>query len=173
MNRKIIAFAFTAIAAFSFATSAQAQTTDIETFRVVIAPLFSINAPAPLVTLPHDESNNDQIFPPQTWLVTSNNAAGAFVSFETDQAFTHTANTSYKRDASLGLSIASGNAWTVTLGAAQTNYATGTENVAVTAESDRAGAASFLLDVRFIEETFTDLAAGDYEMTVTGTLTAR
>ncbi len=174
MNRTIIAFAFTAITAFSLATSAQAQTaTDTETFRVVIVPLFSINAPSPLVTLPHDESNNDQVFPPQNWLVTTNNAAGALVSFETNQAFTHTVDNSYKRDASLGLSIASGNAWAVTLGSAQTNYNAGIENVTVTAESNRAGAASFLLDVRFIEETFTDLAAGDYEMTVTGTLTAK
>lgn len=175
MNRTIIAFAFSVIAAFSFATSAQAQQTDsdVETFRVVIAPLFSINAPAPLVTLPHDESNNDQVFPPQTWLVTSNNARGASVVFETNQAFTHTVENSYKRDAALDLRIASGNAWTVNVGSAQTNYSAGTENVVVTAESNRAGAASFLLDVRFIEETFSDLAAGDYEMTVTGTLTAK
>jgi hypothetical protein len=174
MNRTILAFAFTAIAAFASATSAQAQTaTDTETFRVVIQPLFSINAPAPLVVLPHDESNNNQVFPPQNWLVTSNNAAGATVTFETNQAFTHTVNSVYQRNASLGLSIASGNSWTVNIGTAQTDYAAGNEVVAVTAESNRAGAASFLLDVRFIEETFTDLAAGDYEMTVTGTLTAK
>jgi hypothetical protein len=176
MNRTIIAFAFTAIAALSFSTSAQAQLqiTDTETFRVRIQSLFSINAPGPEVVLTHDESNNDQAFPTQTWLVTSNNATGATVTFATDQAFTHTADISYKRDASLGLSIASGtgNAWTVNVASAQTDYANGDEVVVVSADSNRAGAASFLLDVSFIEETFTDLAAGDYEMTVTGTLSA-
>ena len=56
---------------------------------------------------------------------------------------------------------------------ATTNYSLGTEVVSVAAESNKAGSAAFDIGVTLVEETFANLAAGDYEMTITGTLTAK
>jgi|CXWL01.1.fsa_nt_gi hypothetical protein len=172
MFRKFFAPAILATLTLSFAASAEAQLTDTETFRVTVNSLMSVQAPAALVSQVHDETDNDQSFPVQQWLVTANNAIGATVVFQTDQAFTHTLDNSYKRDAGITLALASGAAWTVTVPSATTDYVGGTEVVSVAAGSNTAGSAAFDIGVTLVEETFSDLASGDYEMTITGTLTA-
>lgn len=173
MFRKFYALAVLAALTVGLATSANAQVTDTETFRVTVNSLLSIQAPTALVSQIHDETDNDQSFPLQRWLVTANNAIGATAVFETDQCFTHTVDPTYKRDADLSLTLVSGAAWSVTTASATTNYATSLEVVSVAAESNTAGAASFDLGVSLVEETFADLASGDYELTITGTLTAK
>lgn len=165
----VVAFGFV----LSQSASVQAQVTDSETFRVTVPSTLSITAPSDLVSQIHDETDNPQDFPVQRWLVTANNTAGAIAVFETDHAFTHVVDDSFKRDALVTLAKASGDAWSVTKASAQTAYGSSDEVVTVTAESSAPGAASFDLGVSMIEETFTDLAAGDYELTVVGTLTAK
>lgn len=172
MFRKFFAPAILATLTLGLAAPAEAQITDTETFRVTVNSLMSIQAPTALVSQIHDETDNDQSFGLQRWLVTANNAIGATAVFETDQAFTHTVDNSYKRDADLTLTLISGAAWTVTAATASTDYNLGTEVVSVAAESNTAGSAAFDIGVTFVEETFADLAAGDYELTITGTLTA-
>ena len=173
MFRKFIAPALLATLTLGLAASADAQVTDTETFRVTVSSLMTIQAPTGLVSQLHDETDNDQAFPLQRWLVTANNAIGATAVFETDQCFTHTVDNSYKRDADLALTLVSGAAWTVTTATASTDYNTSLEVVSVAAESNTAGDASFDLGVTLVEETFADLASGDYELTITGTLTAK
>ncbi|QDV68503.1 hypothetical protein Poly24_22120 [Rosistilla carotiformis] len=173
MFRKSIAPVVSFGLSLAIAASAQAQETDSELFRVTVPSTLSITAPSATVSQIHDETDNDQVFPIQRWLVTANNTGGAMAVFTTDQAFTHTLDSNYKRDAYLTLAKASGDAWTVTNGSATTNYGSSLEEVSVTAESFTPGAANFDIGVSLVEETFTDLAAGDYELTVTGTLTAK
>lgn len=174
MFHRAIRFALIAGLLSAFAGVAQAQTAfDTEIFRITIQEGLTIQAPASLVSQLHDETDADQTFPTQVWLVTANNNIGATVTFETNQAFTHTTDPTYKRDATIAIGVASGAAWTVTSPTATTDYANGLETVSVAADSDVAGDATFNVDVTFVEETFADLAAGDYEMTVTGTLTAK
>ncbi|MEZ6090553.1 MAG: hypothetical protein R3C05_21540 [Pirellulaceae bacterium] len=156
----------------AFSSSSQAQLTDSELFRVTVKPRMSIAAPTGTVSQFHDETDNNQNFPLQRWLVVSNHVAGATAVFETTQAFTHTVDSTYKRDASLSLSLVSGSTWNVTTPTATTAYASSDEVVSVAAESTGPGSAAFDLAVSLVEEAFADLAAGDYEMTVVGTLTA-
>lgn len=143
MFRKFIAPALLAALTLGLASSAEAQVTDTETFRVTVNSLMSIQAPTGLVSKIHDETDNDQAFPLQRWLVTANNAIGATAVFETDQCFTHTVDNSYKRDADLSLALVSGAAWTVTTASASTDYVGSSEVVSVAAESSTAGPAAF------------------------------
>lgn len=174
MIRKLLTPALLAALTLGLAASAEAQVTDTEMFRVTVNSLMSIQAPAALVSQIHDETDNDQDFALQRWLVTANNAIGATAVFETDQCFTHTVDNTYKRNAALSLAVVgSGSAWTVTTGTATTNYGASLEVVSVAAGSSTAGSAAFDLGVTLVEETFADLASGDYELTITGTLTGK
>ncbi len=170
MFRKFFAPAILAAITLGFAASSQAQLVDSETFRVRVNSLMSIQAPAALVSQIHDQTNSNQTFPLQRWLVTANNPIGATAVFTTNQAFTHTVDATYKRNAGVTLTKFSGAAWTVTTASATTNYSLGNEIVSVAAESNTAGSAAFDIGVTLVEETFASLAAGDYEMTITGTL---
>ncbi len=173
MFRKFFAPALLATITLGFAASAEAQLVDTETFRVTVNSLMSIQAPAALVSQIHDQTDNDQAFPLQRWLVTANNPIGATAVFQTNQAFTHTVDATYKRNAGITLTKFSGPAWTVTTPTATTDYGLGTEIVSVAADSNTAGSAAFDIGVTLVEETFANLAAGDYELTITGTLTAK
>ncbi len=170
--RRLFALLAAVTVVASLAAQAHAQV-DNETFRVVVPSRLSISAPAPLVSITHDETDNDQFFGAQQWTVMANSRLGATATFETNQVFTHTVDSTYKRNVKLDLTKASGSAtWLVTAPTDTTNYAASDEIATVTAASTQPGAANFDLTVTFIEETFADLADGNYEMTVTGTLTA-
>jgi hypothetical protein len=150
--------------------------TGSQKFTVNVPSSISITAPAD-VALTHDESDNNQAFPAQSWGVSGNTQAGVNVSFSTAQAFTHTTDSSYKRDVELSLAL--GNAigaatWTVGTASDTTDYANATpdEVATVAASSDGVGAADFDLSVTFITDTFGSFAAGAYETTVTGTVSS-
>jgi len=101
--------------------------------------------------------------------------AGVNVSFATGTAFVHTTDSTFKRDAQLGLAINSSTGpatWTVGAATDVTNYDASDEVATVTASSDGVGSANFDLDVTFITDTFGSFAAGDYETTVTGTVSS-
>lgn len=145
-------------------------------FTVNVPANISITSPSDVV-ITHDESDDDQAFAPQTWTVKGNTLAGVNVSFSTDQAFTHTTDSSFKRDAQLGLSLSSSNGpatWTIGTASDTTDYANATpdEVATVAASSDGVGSADFDLAVTFITDTFGSFASGAYETTVTGTVSS-
>ena len=155
------------------ASAAFAQTAN-QKFTVVVPSSISITAPSD-VSINHDESDNDQSFPAQQWVVKGNTLAGVNVSFSTNQAFTHTTDNSFKRDAQLGLSLASNSGpatWSISQASDTTDYAGSDEVATVQASSDGVGSANFDLAVTFITDVFGSFAAGNYETTVTGTVSS-
>ena len=164
------------IAALLIATSANvnAATTGNQKFTVTVPGAISITAPVN-ANLTHDESENDQIFPAQAWVVKGNSLAGVTASFSTASAFTHTVDSTAKRDAGLGLAVNSsvGSAnWNVTQVSDQTDYANNDGVATVQVSSNGFGRATMDLSVSFITDGFGTFPAGDYETTVTGTVTA-
>jgi hypothetical protein len=139
-------------------------------FRIRVPGIVAINASNHFEQIIHDETDADQIFDAQNWQVVCNNAAGAVLQFETDQAFTHTTNPSIKRDVHLALKKDKGPNWKVTIKNDQTDYAGGDEVALVEADTKKASDGSFDLTVTFLEELFVNTLEGDYDMTVTGTI---
>jgi hypothetical protein len=177
MNKRIILIAATLLAILLVTTNANAQVNDTETFTVTVDPVLTIVAPAASVGITHDATNGNQIFAAQRWLVTQNAAAGAAVTFSTNQAFTNTVSSSFKRDAKLDLAVFSsdsGSGWAVTTATDQTDYANITPDgvATVAAAATAPGDASLDLTVTFITTDFSTLASGAYATTVTGTITA-
>lgn len=165
-----------AIAALLVATSANvnAATTGTQKFTVTVPGAISITAPVN-TTLTHDETENDQIFPAQAWTVKGNSLAGVTASFSTGTAFTHTVDSTAMRDAALGLavntSVGSAN-WNVTQASDTTDYSTNDGVATVQVSSNGFGVATMDLSVSFITDGFGSFPSGDYETTVTGTVTA-
>lgn len=158
----------------STSTLAMGQTTDTQKFTVIVPSAISITAPDN-ATITHDESENDQFFPAQAWVVKGNTLAGVTASFSTGTAFIHTTDSTAKRDAGLGLIVASsvGPAnWTVTEASDQTDYAQNDNVATVQVASNGYGLANMDLNVSFITDGFGTFPAGNYETTVTGTVTA-
>ncbi|TWU03282.1 hypothetical protein [Neorhodopirellula pilleata] len=151
-----------------------AATTDSQKFTVTVPANISIVAPID-AAITHDESNSNQPFPPQSWQVVGNSIAGVSVAFSTGSAFVHKTDPTYKKDVVLGLSVgtASGpGVWTVNQPTDTTDH-TNSDNVAtVTASSNGTTIATFALAVSFVTGTYGTFPAGDYETTVTGTVTA-
>ena len=163
--------AFVAVVAVASAALAQSGS---QKYTVVVPSSLTITAPAD-VSLTHDESDNDQAFPAQQWVVKGNSLNGVSVSFATSQAFKHTTEPTYKRDLTLGLAVASSNGpatWNVTQASDTTDYVGSDEVATVAASSNGVGRATFDLSVTFITDSFGTFAAGSYETTVVGTLTA-
>lgn len=151
-----------------------AQTTDSQKFRVVVPSNISITPPAE-VGITHDESEDDQAFPQQQWLVKGNVVGGLSVSFATATPFTHTSAPDFKRDARLNLAVTSSlgpATWTVDQATDQTDYQANDRQAIVLASSDGVGRATFDLGVEFITNGAGTFAAGNYETIIVGTVTA-
>jgi len=151
-----------------------AQTTASQQFTVTVPTSISITAPSDVV-ITHNESDNDLAFPSQSWVVRGNTTAGVSVSFSTDQAFTHTTDSSFQRDAQLGLAVGSSAGpatWTVGTASDTTDYDNGDGVATVQALSNGVGSANFDLAVTFVTDIYGSFAAGDYETTVTGTVSS-
>lgn len=168
-------FAFTLLALMSGLTFQTAWCADAQqTFTVNVPANVSISAPVN-ATLTHDETDNNQVFPSQSWVVKGNVLAGVNVVFATNQPFTHATDNTFKRNAKLDLAAGAklGPAtWTVTKATDTTDYATNKLVASVTASSNGVGRSAFDLSVTFITDTFGTFAAGSYTTTVTGTVTA-
>lgn len=153
----------------------QAADNDTQGFRVLVPTSISISAPASSPTITHDLSDNNQNFPVQTWTVKGNVASGVNVAFSTNSAFINTTDNTSRRNVRLGLAVngAQGpGAWTVVQATDTTNYLASDEIAQVTATSDGAGSANFDLSVSFVTEDFDLFTAGQYEVTVQGTVAA-
>ncbi len=167
---------YTLVALFVAAStsSVMGATTASQKFTVTVPSAISITAPAN-TTLTHDESENNQPFPAQPWVVKGNSLAGVTVSLKTTQPFTHKVDPSSKRNAQIGLSVGSSvgaAAWTVTKATDVTDYATNKVEASVQASSNGFGRATLDVAVSFITDGFGTFAAGEYETTVTGTVTS-
>ncbi len=154
------------------AGSAFAQTAS-QGFKVVVPTGLSIVAPT-AAQITHDETDNDNLFPAQTWVVKGNAANGLTVTFATQDVFKHSSG-NFQRDA--GLSIALGTTqgpatWNIVTATDQTDYASADPVAQVVASSNGVGRANIDLTVSFVTEEFGVFAAGDYDMTVVGTVAA-
>ena len=166
---------FAALFVVTLASNAMAQTTGSQKFKVIVPTNISITPPAD-ATITHDQSENNQAFPAQQWVVKGNTLTGVTVSFATGSAFVHTTDNTFKRNASLGLAVASNQGpatWNVTKASDATDYANADGVATVQAESNGVGRATFNLNVSFVTDGFGSFAAGNYESTVVGTVTAK
>lgn len=155
-------------------SSALAQTSGSQQLRVRVPSRIAITPPTDAL-IDHDETDGDQAFPTQQWLVKANVRDGVTVTFSTTQAFTNTTDATYKRDAQLGLAVASSQGpatWVVNQATDSTDYGSGDEVATVQASSDRVGRAVFDLAVTFITDVYGTFLEGGYVTTVTGTITA-
>ncbi len=171
MNIKI---AFVALFVATTAGTAMGQTTASQKFTVTVPSAISITAPAN-VAVTHDQSENNQAFPNQPWVVRGNSLAGVTASFSTTQAFRHLVDPTARRNASLGLSVntsVGAAAWTVSQPTDTTDYATNDGIATVQVSSNGFGRATLDLAVSFVTDGFGTFPAGDYETTVTGTVTS-
>ncbi|MCA9057940.1 MAG: hypothetical protein KDA85_05555 [Planctomycetaceae bacterium] len=168
---------------FAFAGVLHAQTTDTQRFTVTVPSSLSITAPADR-TLTHDTTNNSQVFTPggdtaNHWAVLCNSSAGASVNITATSPFTHTSDSTYKRDAALNLAVSSSDntgggssIWAVTQSTASTDYANAVNTASVTASSAQPGKATLALTVTFVTNTYSTLLQGDYVVDVVGTIAA-
>lgn len=171
LNRTLKTLALVVLVSIA-ANTASAQTAQ-QAFKVVVPTGLSITAPA-AAQITHNESNDEQPFPAQEWIVKGNAPAGLNVTFATQDTFKHTSG-NYQRNArlSLGLGATQGPAtWQVTKATDVTDYATSDQVADVTASSNGVGRANLALTVAFVTEEFGVFAAGDYDMTVIGTVAA-
>ena len=154
---------------------AQSALTDNQKFTVTVAKNVSITAPVADPSAALDPNSSATLaFPAEVWNVKGNVLNGVAVTFSTDQAFTNTTDSTYKRDAKLTLSTASSTgpaSWVIGTGTDSTNYAGGDGVATVTASSNKAGQANFNIVVEFLTVDIAEVAAGSYETTVTGTVT--
>lgn len=170
-----LCFILAAFSALSTLGVVHAANNGNQTFTINVPASISIVAPN-AASLVHDESDNPQAFPAQTWTVRGNTINGVTVAFSTTQPFIHETDSNFKRNARLELAVASSQGpatWTVTTPADETNYVANDNVAQVAAESNGVGRASLNLTVKFITEEFGVFAAGNYSTTVTGTVTAR
>ncbi|MEM6364520.1 MAG: hypothetical protein AAF539_07795 [Planctomycetota bacterium] len=174
MTKNSTPFAVALLLVAGLHSTASAQVTDSQTFTVNVPTNISISAPVDLA-LTHDETDANQSFPIQTWSVIGNTVGGVTVSLAVDQPFTHTVDPTYKRDVQLGLALNSTSGpgtWTISQASDITDYGANDLAATVGAASNGTGSATFDLSVSFITDTYGSFAAGTYETTVVGTVTA-
>jgi hypothetical protein len=173
LRNRILLCSLASLACLS--STLHAQTTGTQNFTVSVPSSISITAPT-AASITHDQTDNPQAFPAQTWLVKGNNLAGVNVTFETGSAFVHATDNSFKRNAKLDLAVGTTQGpatWTVGTATDTTNYASNDGVAQVTASSNGVGRANLNLTVSFLTEEFGTFAAGNYVTTVTGTVAAR
>lgn len=181
---KRVLTAFTLCAAMTCCSTSFGQTdTDTQEFTVTVPNVVDIAAPADR-TINHPGNNNPLSFIPggapiDHWRVSCNTINGASVSIRTLQAFTHTVDSNYVRDAQLDMSLAytdvdgvGSPVWSLGVNSDITDYANLDGEAIVTASSSGPGRAQLALTVTFITDTYSTLLAGDYSTTVEGTITA-
>ena len=173
MLRKLVTGVLCGVVVLASQSGAFAQTTDSQTFNVIVPSTLSITAP-PAVSINHDQTDTNQVFPVQGWLAKCNNGIGATVSFSTGTAFQAVVGaTTYKRNAAMNLAVGSaevGSGWATVVASAT---ATAAAPVAtVSAKSTAPGDATLNLSMTFVDNDFSVLPAATFSTTVTATITA-
>ncbi len=149
---------------------------DTQDYTVTVSSTLTITAPAAAL-ITHDGGDANQAFTSQDWTIACNDPLGSTVQFGVSAPFTHTTDASYQADVKLDLALGTVDGaanWTVGTATDTTDHANATPDPAamVSASSTAAGDATLSLTVTFVQSDFSVLAAGDYAVTVTGTITA-
>lgn len=134
----------------------------------------SITAPAQQA-ITHDGTDTSQVFSEVVWQLNSGLDAGGYTTQLSCGPFVHSGAGTFKVDSKLALRIlvSEGSAkWTVTVPNDQTNFSATDETAVVAAQSSAVGDGQVGLTVTFLDSDFSLLAAGNYTLTVTGTITA-
>ena len=134
----------------------------------------SITAP-PAQSLTHNTADAPQAFSEVAWELASGLDSAGYTAQWTCGPFEHSVKGSLKADTKLEIRVlASGGSasWTAIVPTDQTDFASGDETAVVAAESSAAGDAQVGLTVTFVNDDFSQLGAGDYTVTITGTITA-
>jgi hypothetical protein len=174
-KRICFAMLFATVACGLETKTVQAQTTGTQTFTVTVPTSISITPPNSGVTLTHDATDNNQVFPPQAWIVRGNVGAGVNVNFTANAPFVHTENANFKRDLHLAVAVGASQGpamWNVTEATDETDYAANKQAASVSVSSTGPGRANLNLTVSFITDEFGTFANGDYVSTITGTVAA-
>ncbi len=170
------AFLFAAVAViFASPMGIIAERTSRQHFRVHVPPRASIKAPPGQAEAVFLHGETQVRFNQQSWEVAANSSTGATVRFATEHSFHNLNNTGIRRDALLELSILRHSpidAWDISRSSAVTRYQIGQENAAVQVRTFKPGAAVLGLTVTFLQGDALSTPAGDYEMTVVGTIMA-
>ena len=143
-------------------------------FIVRVPPKATMIAPQD-AELVHDGTDAPQQFPAQTWQVAGTYSSGLTVDFSTNGAFQNQHTSNAQRDVMLELTVSASSGagnWAVVVAEDQSQYATGRSTALVRAESHGPGQADLLLDVLFLTGDRSVLPPGDYELTVTATVSA-
>jgi hypothetical protein len=132
-----------------------------------------ISGPAD-ATITHNQSNAPQAFAEQTWSLTTGvtDVLGATVTLDASP-FQNAGNAALKADCKLNLRLLSAaplSGWAVTTATDQTNFAGGDSTARVSARSSATGNATVGLTVTFQNSDFSTLGAGNYTVTVIGTI---
>ncbi len=173
--RRLTLLTVAAVGSLLIPQLAEAQQTDSASQRFIVSVPGNVQIIAPVdAFLVHDESNADQVFPPQQWQVRGNVTTGVTTTFEVQTPFVHSLDPAELADAQLDISIAStlGPAiWTVNTATDATDYNGGDNDALVQISSAFVGWAFADLTVTFRTVAFAQLMAGSYETTVIGTVT--
>lgn len=172
MTFRILTAAATFAALATLANTVSAQSAS-QGFRVVVPPGLSIVAPS-ATQITHDETDDDNHFPAQTWVVKGNASNGLTVNFATLGVFKHSSG-NYERDAALAIALGTTQGpatWSIGTPTDQTNFRNSKPFAEVVAMSNGVGRANIDLTVSFVTEEFGIFPAGDYDITVMGTVTA-
>lgn len=121
----------------------------------------------------HPGTSADLTFSNSVWWARTASASGSTVTFTTDHAFQNVANPTQKRDVRLRLPymyVSPGSGWAFETNVDQSNYALGDDIAAVQVTSTSAGVALIFMQVTFLTGDVSTLTGGEYEVTVTGTI---
>lgn len=120
----------------------------------------------------HNGSDANQSFTQSTWTLSSTEALGATLTLSAGP-FTHSTVSTIKRDTRLDLAVLSSQGaalWAATVPTSQTNIALNVNTATVAAKSSSLGGGTVGLTVTFMDTDYSTLAAGNYTLTVTGTI---
>ena len=146
---------------------------DATRYQVRVAPAMQLDALSPNRTATHPMTGSDVMFSSQLWSARTTSGTGATIRFTTDHAFRHVNSPGFKRDARLRLTRISGNSsarWRFDVADDRTDYASGDETAAVQVSCTGPGNATITMNVQFLTGNLATLQGGQYQMTVTGTI---
>ena len=146
---------------------------DSTQYKVRIVPAMTLDALSPDRTATHPMTGSDVMFSGQMWSARTTSGTGSTVRFTTDTAFRHVSSPGFKRDARLRLTRISGNSsarWRFDVADDRTDYESGDENASVQVSCSGPGSAVITMNVQFLTGNLATLQGGQYQMTVTGTI---
>lgn len=170
-NKLLLAILF-ALTAGKCLPYVQAQSGD-NFFTLTVPPFMSLTPLRGPQFRRHPGTAANLQFNNSLWWARTASSTGSTVTFTTDHAFQHTTNPVYKRDVRLRLPrmfVSPGSGWQFDTQTDQTDYEAGDETAMVQVSSTGPGVALIFMQVTFITGDVNTLPGGQYEVTVTGTI---